>query len=192
MPLSRRAFSAGAALVLGLGFANGACARGTSKTGTTAAAPTGITSVASAATEKREPTTFRLVGRPVVVYYAAPGHSAQWAVVARLNKALPSGSDHRPRADLRIDHEPSEARPSRVGSRNGRACYVASYGSENDKSAAPQLVKPHDGQRVTVTLYFNKRKFMNIWSRAERRDSLGDVNSEQGIQPYLARLGCAS
>jgi hypothetical protein len=53
-------------------------------------------------------------------------------------------------------------------------------------------VKPHDGQKVTLTLYFNKRKFVSTRSRAVRRGSPGDVNSAKGIQPYLAQLGCAS
>jgi hypothetical protein len=186
--LSHSASSISVALVLGLGAANGACAHGTSHTDT-ARAPKGIPPAAATAT--RDPTTFRFVGAPAVVFYAAAGHHAQWAVIARLNKALPTGSDGRPRADLRIDHEPSEAGASRVGSRNGRACYVASYSSENDEHGAPQLVDPHDKQKVSITLYFNKRKFVSTRSRAVRRGSLGDVNSAHGIQADLAKLGCA-
>jgi hypothetical protein len=163
------------ALILILGAGSGACAHGLSP-----------------AAAKREPTRFRFVGAPVVIFYSAAGHDAQWAVVARLNKALPTGSDHRPRADLRIDHEPSDASPSRVGSRDGRACYVAGYGSENDEHGARQLLKPHNGQKVSITLYFNKRRFVSARSRAIRRRSLGDVNSAQGIRPYLRRLGCQS
>lgn len=181
----------GFALGLGLGVATGACADDASR-GDTATVATGIPPVAASATTtaEREHTTFRFAATPVVVFYAAKGHAAQWAVVARLNKALPTGADHRPRADLRIDHEPSDARVSRVGSRNGRACYVANYSSENDQHGAPQLVKPEDGQKVTVTLYFNKRKFTTTRARANRRAALGDVNSAQGLQPYLGELGC--
>jgi hypothetical protein len=68
---------------------------------------------------------------------------------------------------------------------------VASYSSENDEHGAPQLVDPHDKQKVSITLYFNKRKFVSTRSRAVRRGSLGDVNSAHGIQADLAKLGCA-
>lgn len=135
-------------------------------------------------------TSFRFVKAPVVAYYAAAGHSAQWMIVARLNKALPTRSDRRPRADLRVDGNPSEAGPSRVGSRMGRACYVASYSSENDAQGSPQLVKPRSGQRVTITLYFNKRMSVDVRVSARRVASLAAVNTHEGIQPYLAQLGC--
>jgi hypothetical protein len=165
----------------------GACSGNASSSNRPAA--TGATTSADRAV-LRQRTSFRFARTPVVVYAASAGHSAQWAIVARLNKPLPTGSDRRPRADLRIDHNPSEAGPSRVGSRNGRACYVAAYSSENDKHGSPQLVKPRDGQRVTITLYFNKHKSVDIRAGARRAASLAAVNTQKGIQPYLAQLGC--
>jgi hypothetical protein len=139
----------------------------------------------------RQVTSFRFVKAPVVAYYAEAGYRAQWAIVVRLNKALPTRSDRRPRADLLIDGNPSEAGPSRVGSRKERACYGASYSSENDVQGSPQLVKPRNGQRVTVTLYFNKRKsVVDVRTSAHREASLAGVNTHEGIRPYLAQLGC--
>jgi hypothetical protein len=138
----------------------------------------------------QQSTTFRFVEAPIAVYASEAGHSAQWAIVVRLNKPLPTGQDRRPRADLRIDHNPSEAGPSRVGSRTGRACYVAAYSSENDKEGSPQLVKPRPGKRVTVTLYFNKHKSVDARVRPRHAKALSAVNTREGIQPYLASLGC--
>jgi hypothetical protein len=142
------------------------------------------------ATAARQATSFRFAKAPIVVYWASAGRSAQWAIVVRLNKALPTKSDRRPRADLRIDGNPSEAGPSRVGSRMGRACYVAAYPSENDVHGSPQLVKPRNGQRVTITLYFNKDKSVDVRAAARRVASLPAVNTREGIQPSLAQLGC--
>ena len=145
---------------------------------------------ATTATAARQATSFRFVKAPVVVYWASAGRSAQWAIVVRLNKVLPTTPDRRPRADLRIDGNPSEAGPSRVGSRMGRTCYATSYGSENDVHGSPQLVKPRNGQRVTITLYFNKYKSVDVRASARRVAPLAAVNTREGIQPYLAQLGC--
>jgi hypothetical protein len=178
-------------LAAALALALGACASGNSREAApseTATAPTGIPP-APPTTSSRESTTFRFV-RPPVVVYANEGRSAQWAIVVRLNKALPTGANHRSRGDLRLDHEPSDSGASRVGSRVGRACYLANYSSENDKQGAPQLVSPHNGQRVTVTLYFNKRKTKDTRLHAKRRSKLADVNTREGVQEYLQQLGC--
>jgi hypothetical protein len=146
---------------------------------------------ATATTAARQATSFRFVKAPVVVYYAKPGYPAQWTIVVRLNKVLPRRSNRRPRGDLLTDGNPSEAGLSRVGSRKGRACYVTSYGSENDVHGSPHLVKPRDGQRVTITLYFNKRTLpVDIRVAARRKATLPEVNTFEGVQPYLAQLGC--
>jgi hypothetical protein len=39
---------------------------------------------------------------------------------------------------------------------------VAAYGSENDTHGSPQPAKARNGQRVTITLYFNKHKSVDI------------------------------
>jgi hypothetical protein len=165
-------------------FLLAACANDGSSSGR----PEGTTT--AAVVVARQATSFRFVEAPVVVYYAAADYSAQWTIVARLNKALPTKPDRRPRGDFLIDGNPSEAGPSRVGSRRGRACYVASYSSENDVQGSPQLVKPRNGQRVTITLYFNKRKSVDVRASARRMASLPEVNTYEGIRPYLAQLGC--
>jgi hypothetical protein len=163
-----------------------------SNDGSSSGGPEGSnTTTSAAAVVVRQSTSFRFAKAPVVAYYAAAGYSAQWVIVARLNKVLPTKSDRRPRADFRIDHNPSEAGPSRVGSRKGgRACYVTSYSSENDVHGSPQLVKPRNGQRVTITLYFNKRKSVDVRASARRMASLPEVNTYEGIRPYLVQLGC--
>jgi hypothetical protein len=168
-----------------------ACSNDASSSGLSEGESTANSAVVVAA---RQPTSFRFAKAPVVAYYAAAGTSAQWVIVARLNKVLPTKSDRRPRADFLIDRNPSEAGPSRVGSRKGRrACYVTSYSSENDVHGSPQLVTPRDGQRVTITLYFNKRKsFVDVRVSARRVASLAAVNTHEGIQPYLAQLGCSA
>jgi hypothetical protein len=148
------------------------------------------TPTAPRASDAQQSTAFRFVKAPIAIYAADAGHSAQWAIVVRVNTALPTGADRRPRADLRIDHNPSEAGPSRVGSRTGRACYVAAYSSENDKEGPPQLVKPRAGKRVTITLYFNKHKSIDASVRSRHAKVLSAVNTREGIQPYLASLGC--
>jgi hypothetical protein len=187
VPIARRAVCGGAVPGLIAAFLLAACSNDANSSGRFG----GESATTSAAVvAARQPTSFRFVKAPVVAYYAEAGSSGQWAIVVRLNKALPIRSDRRPRADLRIDRNPSEAGPSRVGSRKGRACYVASYSSENDVENSPQLVKPRNGQRVTVTLYFNKRKSVDVRTSARRAGSLAGVNTHEGIQPFLAQLGC--
>jgi hypothetical protein len=187
VPVASRAVCWGAVPGLIAAFLLTACSSGASSSGR-AEGESATNSAAVVAA--RQATSFRFVKAPVAAYYAEAGHSAQWTIVVRLNKALPTRSDRRPRADLRIDRNPSEAGPSRVGSRKGRACYVASYSSENDVQGSPQLVKPRNGQRVTVTLYFNKRKSFDVRTSARRAASLAAVNTHEGIRPYLTQLGC--
>lgn len=187
VPVTRRAAWWGAVPGLVVAFLLAACSSGANSSDR---AEDEEATNSAATVAARQATSFRFVKSPVVAYYAEAGHSAQWTIVVRLNKALPTRPDRRPRADLRIDHNPSEAGPSRVGSRKGRACYAASYSSENDVQGSPQLVKPRRGQRVTVTLYFNKRKSVDILTSARRAVSLAEVNTHEGIQPYLAQLGC--
>ena len=43
---------------------------------------------------------------------------------------------------------------------------------------------------MTITLYFNKHKSVDVIAHARRAGSLAAVNSLAGIQPYLAQLGC--
>ncbi len=187
VPMAPRAVCWGAVPGLVAAFLLSACSSGASSSGQVEG---GSATNSAAAVAARQATSFRFVKAPVVAYYAEAGRSGQWAVVVRLNKALPTRSDRRPRADLRIDRNPSEAGPSRVGSRNGRACYVASYSGENDMESSPQLVKPRNGQRVTVSLYFNKRKSVDVRTSARHVASLAGVNTHEGIQPFLAQLGC--
>jgi hypothetical protein len=179
--LTQRGFFCSVIAAAGVAIGLGACSGQASETGTTAAA-----------TPARKSTTYRFAKPPIAVFYGEKGYPAQWTILVRLNKPLPTNAQRRPRGDLHVDHEPSEAGPSRVGDRKTHACYVAAYGSENDVKGGAQLVKPRDKQLVTVTLSFNRRTSVSVRVRARKAATLAAVNTQQGVRPYLDELGCSS
>lgn len=130
---------------------------------------------------------YRFTRTPIVVFTGAdpaPKANINFYVFARLNRALPRGRAG-VRADLRLDGSPSEAGIA-TASRHP-PCYRASYGNHNNAQGAPQLVHPKDGQRATLTLYFNKRRFVRTRIRLRHVDAAGydPVDAR-----YLRRLGC--
>jgi hypothetical protein len=139
----------------------------------------------------RPTTSYRFVKPPIVVWARHrpnPGQNIEYYIIARVNKPIPK-SRGRFKGDLQIDSSPSEAGPARYHTTSGRWCYYATYGSSNNAHGAPQLLKPQRDQRVTVTLYFNKRKYVDAHVTAHEAKA-DEVGYDHKDDKYLRRLGC--
>jgi hypothetical protein len=134
---------------------------------------------------KSAPSKYRFE-RPPTVVFTLEDSNAEFHVFARMNRPLPRDT-HGIKATFLVDG----SRPFATPSTNPRhpPCYYTPISAGDNPRAAPEIVDPHDGQLVTVTLRFPGRDVAEAVVAARKVEPRA-VGLDQTDAKYLRRLGC--
>jgi hypothetical protein len=145
-----------------------------------------------ATAEKAALSKYRFERPPTVVFASKNPHpetNINFYVFARMNRYLPRNGARGIKATLLIDGSGPYGPPTTKSRRP--PCYSTQIGAGDSPQVAPELVDPHDGQMVTVTLRFPGVDADKV-TVAVRRVAPSAVGVDQADAKYLRRLGCQS
>jgi hypothetical protein len=137
------------------------------------------------ADRKSAPSKYRFE-RPPTVVFTLDDSNAEFHVFARMNRSLPRNT-HGIKATFLVDGSRQFGTP--VTSSRHPPCYDTSISAGDNPRAAPEIVDPHDGQVVTVTLRFPGRDVAKVTVVARKVEPRA-VGLDQTDAKYLRRLGC--
>ena len=132
---------------------------------------------------------YRFERPPTVVFasaYPHPETNINFYVFARMNRALPR-TTRGIKATFLLDGSSPYGTPTTKSRRP--PCFSTQIGAGDNPQVAPQLVDPHDGQLVTVTLRFPGIDGDRV-TVAARKVAPRAVGIDQADAKYLRRLGC--
>jgi hypothetical protein len=182
LPARRTATRAWLVVTIAAVTANGVTSCSSDQAG--ADAQTGSTMSQTAGT-KSAPSEYRFE-RPPTVVFTVKNSNAEFYVFARMNRSLPRDT-HGIKATFLVDGSRPFGTP--VTSSRHPPCYDTSISAGDNPRAAPDIVDPHDGHLVTVTLRFPGRDAAKA-TVAARRVEPRAVGLDQTDAKYLCRLGC--
>jgi hypothetical protein len=146
-------------------------------------------SATQAAAKEAALSKYRFERPPAVVFASANPHpetNINFYVFVRMNRSLPRDA-HGIKATFLLNRSSPYGTP--ITNSRRPPCYSAEIGAGDNPQVAPELVDPHDGQMVTVTLRFPGMDTAKV-TVAARAVAPRAVGSDQTNAKYLRRLGC--